>query len=1134
MMEVIQDTDRKKIVEASSEFEALSEVITVLENIGKQYLNEMNTVHSFYGKKNIDINCIEPENNEEIYGIRQMQLYDEYSSKVMVEKSHYEEELRVIKSNLNHDIDAIKATKTERISVINAYEEAYEHAKNVLEDPVPRVTFDFIKNQKKILIDCDATRQNLPNKPDMSDVVSELLSEEKRIIQLLNDHYSEKEDECTERHQTVIGNYQKELKQNILNVECERKKREEDITKATKTALNTIFMDEEIFGKFITYSDKRILFEKYDYDKAYEELPDYYDIGAISLKIPDVFCEDKNLNLVFKEVNHKWLESGIITGNNYIRVPLIVPRRRGYSIVLPCLDVEQITSFVLKNSMMFPVGKMKFVAICARTIEVFSPIHALKRQGEHLTGIGTNYCSESEIENKIVNLHGTVNSYSNLFFGKTEIREKKEPFQTVLIYDYDNGFTDKAKKYLADMIDTAPKNGINYVFFCDNIEKIDKNAFGNISLVVTKNKTHYQKETMTISQNGVEYIYDLGDMVSMEECTSIINNMSQYIGQRKEIKYTIEDLLPDINNANTYFAGGTTMDGIDAPIAFLGTDPFDFVIGKSKSDDIRHFTLISGISGAGKTELLHTIMLSIMYRYPPSEVRFCMMDYKEGVGANHFANNPYMRSIIRQGDREAGNKEFENLVQEMLRRFDLFKTVTDETDGTDENGRKVDEIFKYRRLTGDVMPKIIIVVDELSGLTGNDDEISKSVLKCIAEIVQRGRAAGIHMILTAQTWGNTGIDESIKSMFVHRFVCRGDGRATYTEYDSQRENLGEPLIVKDLDTVFVNKFLDKYLKKLIRMFPDSVTDNENFNTYIVSNIISDQTMNPLNSFDLDVVRTKPLRLYLGYNEDNDKIELRGSMLIICSEVSNRKLMVSNACSILTYTILSVLHNNFANKNKNVTLISLIAIEIKDRYVGQIDKLRQLFPDVINAIYAHDSDDDDKFDMCINNIKNCINDLYDEYQKRCTENVVNGEMPSRYLVIYGIHRLTRLHTSVQYDMNTGLKEKDCIAKLKELISMGNKYNIFVIAWLDEGNIEKAEQIFDIQSISSLFNSMITSGIGKDMTNKLIGVKNDKGDDENYAFYKRKDRDTVYEIKLFEMPSDKWLDEFHDKCEDMFNL
>lgn len=277
-----------------------------------------------------------------------------------------------------------------------------------------------------------------------------------------------------------------------------------------------------------------------------------------------------------------------------------------------------------------------------------------------------------------------------------------------------------------------------------------------------------------------------------------------------------------------------------------------------------------------------------------------------------------------------------------------------------------------------------------------------------------------------------------------------------------------------------------------------------------------------------------LRLYLGYNEDNDKIELRGSMLIICSEVSNRKLMVSNACSILTYTILSVLQNNFANKNKNATLISLIAIEIKDRYVGQVDKLRQLFPDVINAIYAHDSDDDDKFDMCINNIKNCINDLYDEYQKRCTENVINGEMPSKYLVIYGIHRLTRLHTSGQYDMNTGLKEKDCIAKLKELISMGNKYNIFVIAWLDEGNIEKAEQIFDIQSISSLFNSMITSGIGKDMTNKLIGVKNDKGDDENYAFYKRKDRDTVYEIKLFEMPSDKWLDEFHDKCEDMFNL
>lgn len=138
----------------------------------------MNTVHSFYGKKNIDINCIEPENNEEIYGIRQMQLYDEYSSKVMVEKSHYEEELRVIKSNLNHDIDAIILL----IKITYKKEETYCERQRILGRIMILATMDkfhypideinsYIDNIESIIIDSkrisESDKQNyLTNLPD--------------------------------------------------------------------------------------------------------------------------------------------------------------------------------------------------------------------------------------------------------------------------------------------------------------------------------------------------------------------------------------------------------------------------------------------------------------------------------------------------------------------------------------------------------------------------------------------------------------------------------------------------------------------------------------------------------------------------------------------------------------------------------------------------------------------------------------------------------------------------------------------------------------------------------------------------------------------------------------------------------
>ena len=1125
MYEVISDVEKKKILEAETQFDAVSAIVEVFDNIARQYQTEMNNIHKYFGQKNIS-SYIEPDAlDEAVYGTRQAQLYYEYVDQNINNESDKKRELDSIESDRKHDLFEISRVKNERINIINEYNNAYDKAKSVIEHPASKVVFDFVKNQGKIIARCEENAKNLPDKPDLSQLLNELEFEENKIKKQINNYYDEKCDEINKKYQVLDKDLEEDFKSKISLVWSQRKEREEHISNIVSKLLKELLNDKDIFSKFDAYMQKKIRIGDYKFNYEYEQLPENYDIGSISLKIPDVFWTDEYLRPIFKEISEEWSNENIITGDNRVSVPLTMSRRKGYAIVLPELDVSEVTSFVLRNSMLFPVGKMKFVAICAKSSEVFSPLNALQKD-EHLVD---NYHKEADIEKKIENLRDLVISYSDLFFRKEDIREVNEPFQTLMIYNYDNGFTDKAKRELRDMMDSAPKNGINCVLFCNNIEEVDSSVFGKNTFIVTANEKYYSSSLFTINYNDREYIYDMGDTVDVDSCYNVIRDMAQYIGRRNQIKYTIKNLLPDIDDANTYFAGGTTLNGIDVPIAFLGTEKFDFVIGRSANDDIRHYTLISGITGSGKSELLHTIVTSIMYKYPPSEVKFCMMDYKEGVGVNHFTNSPYVLSIIRQGDREAGKREFDRLVEEKIRRLSLFKTVSD------ENGNKVDEIFAYRRLTGEVMPKIIVIVDELSGLTGTDDDISKSVNSSIADLAQRGRAAGIHLILTSQTFGNTKISEDIKKMFVHRFECRGGGKATYTEYDIGREKLGEPMRVRNLDTVYISGYIDKYMNKIDKMCsyePDETLSDSN--TYVVSNIISDHTHNPLNTFDINEIKENLSRIYVGYNDDDDKIELNGSMLLSCAEGSHRGVMVSNAGSIITYMMLSILQNSFAKSDVKEKIISIISIETKDKYLEPIDKLRKIFPDYIGGIYAKDSDDDDEYDMHIKEIKNQIGVLYDEYLKRKLNNEDSQSKQSKYLVVYGLHRLKPLQSSSANDINTLVEEKGCISKLKELIVSGSKENIFVVAWINN-NFENANKLFEESAVEKLFYEVMTSGIGVEKTKELMDDNTvENADNENYAYFRRMQRKTVYEIKLFEMPSDSYLDEFHDKCEKKFNI
>ncbi len=175
------------------------------------------------------------------------------------------------------------------------------------------------------------------------------------------------------------------------------------------------------------------------------------------------------------------------------------------------------------------------------------------------------------------------------------------------------------------------------------------------------------------------------------------------------------------------------MKGIKSKLGIvLGKD----VAGKTYVYDISNMPhmLIAGATGSGKSIFIHNIMLSILYRSTPSEVKFILVDPKR-VELNRYEGIPHLYTNVVT-DMDKAPSVFKWAVAEMEKRYRYFEQA------------RVSNIDKYNEKSGiQAMPYIVIVVDELGEIMMKDPA---GVEKSIIRIAQLARATGIHLILAVQ------------------------------------------------------------------------------------------------------------------------------------------------------------------------------------------------------------------------------------------------------------------------------------------------------------------------------------------------------------------------------------------------
>ena len=175
----------------------------------------------------------------------------------------------------------------------------------------------------------------------------------------------------------------------------------------------------------------------------------------------------------------------------------------------------------------------------------------------------------------------------------------------------------------------------------------------------------------------------------------------------------------------------------------LGKD----IMGKSVYAELNKMPhlLVSGATGSGKSVCINTILISILMRAKPDEVKLVLIDPKK-VELSVYNGTPHLLSPVVTDPKKASIALIK-MVSEMDSRYALFdetgnKNIASYNMYIEEKNKNLSEEHKLKKL-----PYIVVIIDELADLML---VAAKEVEDSIMRITQMARAAGIHLIVATQ------------------------------------------------------------------------------------------------------------------------------------------------------------------------------------------------------------------------------------------------------------------------------------------------------------------------------------------------------------------------------------------------
>lgn len=145
--------------------------------------------------------------------------------------------------------------------------------------------------------------------------------------------------------------------------------------------------------------------------------------------------------------------------------------------------------------------------------------------------------------------------------------------------------------------------------------------------------------------------------------------------------------------------------------------------------------LVAGTTGAGKSELLQTLVLSLALTHPPARLTFVLLDHKGGAGFGPCLALPHVAGVATDLEPGSARRALAALRAELRSREELLAHH-----GVPDVGALL------ARDPDACPPRLVVVVDELRALADDDPDLVPSFLRIAAQ----GRSLGLHLVLATQ------------------------------------------------------------------------------------------------------------------------------------------------------------------------------------------------------------------------------------------------------------------------------------------------------------------------------------------------------------------------------------------------
>jgi DNA segregation ATPase FtsK/SpoIIIE, S-DNA-T family len=174
--------------------------------------------------------------------------------------------------------------------------------------------------------------------------------------------------------------------------------------------------------------------------------------------------------------------------------------------------------------------------------------------------------------------------------------------------------------------------------------------------------------------------------------------------------------------------------GVDPPARTVIGVAADGVVDIDLDRDGPH-ALMAGTTGAGKSELLRTLVAGLAAGSSPEQLTFVLIDYKGGSTFDACARLPHVVGVVTDLDDHLADRALRSLHAELRRREQLLRSVG------------AADLAAYRRsAAAEVVPRLVVVIDEFAALVSEQPDF----LHALVGIAQRGRSLGVHLILATQ------------------------------------------------------------------------------------------------------------------------------------------------------------------------------------------------------------------------------------------------------------------------------------------------------------------------------------------------------------------------------------------------